>query len=345
MKYCKKCGFALADNAQFCASCGTGCEMAQTPAQQSGPLTYSGYSLNDKLPGLIILPVLFIAVVCLIAVTPIFSSEGNMNNILLMLGVNILFAAGMVIAARAKGPDLSLGATAALIAAIAASNAQSSNLGLGIFLAFFVALLIGAVNGALTVFLRIPSILVTLVTASILSAITYMVSAGKPMMLKDAGFTFGRLPVTPVVIILLVTALLYVVMYAAPLGKPLRQKVQNGKKLPDFFAYIGASLLFAFGGLVLLSRLGAASPMVGSNYPLNFLLILFLCGSSIYFEKVALLPVIVFAFCLLTAMLSNLLNLMNIDAFTQSLITGLLLLIALVCDRVYLRNIISAFKR
>jgi ribose/xylose/arabinose/galactoside ABC-type transport system permease subunit len=123
--------------------------------------------------------------------------------------------------------------------------------------------------------------------------------------------------------------LLYVMMYATPLGLPIKQKNQANTKTIYFIAYIVASLLFTFGGLVVLSRILAAAPALGTNYDIYFILVLFLCGGSIYFEKKPLLPIILFVSCLIFTMLGNLLALFALSADMQYIVYGGLLIVIL----------------
>ena len=85
--------------------------------------------------------------------------------------------------------------------------------------------------------------------------------------------------------------------------------------------------------------------MIGSGYEIDFLIILFLCGSSVYFEKKGILPVMLYIVCFIYTAAFNVFNLLGWSSYVQLAVKAGLFFIALICDRTYKQNILSPFKR
>ena len=251
----------------------------------------------------------------------------------------------MLLSARAKGPDLSIGSTAALSSVIVAAYAQDGFLTGGIILALVICLVIGAINGVLTVYARIPSVLITLGMMLLLRGIAFSLSGGNAMNIQYETFTFGSDILVLTIILLAIIGLLYLLLYRTKLGMPIRQKMNTNTKTIDFAAYIIASLLFGLGGLIMLSRLQTATPNLGLSYEIYTLFVVFLCGSSVYFEIKPLLPIILAISCFIYTAATNIFILLNMDMYTQTIIIAVLFIIALVLDRTYKQNIVSSFRR
>lgn len=344
MKYCSKCGCALAEEVFFCPACGVKSE-APVPASASNTVPFKGYTFIDKLPGLILLPLLFLAVLVAGSLTPMFFKSQNLENIIHQTCIFTVFGTGMLISARAKGSDLSIGSTAALSSVIIAANAQNGFLTSGIVLALIICLLIGAINGALTVYARIPSVLITLGTLLLFRGISFSLSSGNAINIHYETFTFGSEILVLTIILLAMAGLLYLLLYTTKLGIPMRQKINTNTKTIDFIAYIITSLLLGLGGLIMLSRLQTATPNLGVSYEIYALFVVFLCGSSIYFEIRPLLPIILVVACFIYTAAANIMSLLNMDVYTQTILIAALFIIALVCDRTYKQNIVSSFRR
>ena len=245
MKYCAKCGRMSADNTEFCATCGERLTFPPSPpVLPSAPAATA--TLGDKLPGLILLPLLLFAVIALIAVTPMFSNLMNLTNVTMQAAFTIVCAAGMLLSARAKGPDLSVGATAAftgVVAALVSGSGQAVN---GIVAALVLCMFVGALNGLLTVVARIPSVFVTLGMLTLMRSACYLAVPNAQMPFRDAALSrFMADNVVMLVILLALLGFLYIMLFCTRLGTPIRQKMGMHTKTVDFLAYVAASVLFS----------------------------------------------------------------------------------------------------
>jgi rhamnose transport system permease protein len=121
--------------------------------------------------------VLFLCVL-LVAVgvtSPAFLHPANIQDILVNSSFTVVAAVGMTMVIVAGGIDISIGSMLA-VCCVVAGNAAKAGLptALVLLLSLAVGLVLGSINGALVAFARIPSIIVTLGTMSIMrGAVTW----------------------------------------------------------------------------------------------------------------------------------------------------------------------------
>ena len=137
-------------------------------------------------------------------VEPRFYGLPNLFNILRNTSFLAIMACGQMLVMIVGGMDLSVGATAALASVVAAKVMASATeaygfdpgvaMVLGILISLGSAAAVGLLNGLCSALLRVPSLIVTLGTLSIVSGITLMMTSGMPVYGLPQGFItgFGR---------------------------------------------------------------------------------------------------------------------------------------------------------
>ena len=276
----------------------------------------------------------------------VFLTERNLINILQQSSLNACVAIGMTLVIISGGIDLSVGPTAALSAVIAATALVA---GYPIPVVAVLALSIGAacglLNGCLIAFAGLQPFIVTLGTLSLLRAIALIYTGGTPVLGVPAAFrtlfsaSIWILPV-PVVIVAIIGAIVWVVLGRTPLGEYIlavggNEEAARVSGVPiartKIAAYVISGVLASMAALILIARLGAAEPTLGTLWELEAIAAAAIGGASLSGGKGSIVGTIIGAIVLGT--MRNGLTLLNVQAFYQLLATGIIIIMAMLIDR------------
>ncbi|TIN12237.1 ABC transporter permease [Mesorhizobium sp.] len=301
------------------------------------------FSLRDAgtLIGLVVILAVFGALV------PGFFAERNLINILQQSSINACLALGMTLVIISGGIDLSVGPTAALSAVISASMLVAGvPFPLAIAAGFAIGLVCGLLNGVLVAYVGLQPFIVTLGTLSTYRALALIYTGGNPVLGLPAGFRaifngslFG-LPLA-VIIVAVVALIAWIILKKTPFGEYLLAVGGNEEAAyiagvpiarSKIAAYMISGLLAALAAQILIGRLGAAEPILGNLWELDAIAAAAIGGASLMGGKGSVLGTILGAVILGT--MRNGLTLMNVQSFYQLLATGLIILAAMLIDRV-----------
>jgi len=291
-----------------------------------------------------------VAVLCLLAglitcLEPRFLSPSNVSNVLLQVSIEGIVATGLTLVVLTGGLDLSVGSVTALSGVIFVLFAP-----LGLTLAGLIALfsgtMVGMVNGFLIGPCKLNSFIVTLGAMAGVQGIALWVSRGYPLSgpggdfeMLGGGF-FLHIPL-PIVFYSCILIPSHFLLSHTQLGRDLYAIGGNRKaaKLADiaivnreWTAYVLCSMLAAFSGMVLASRLNTGSPIVGQDLPLQAIAAIVLGGTSLYGGRGGVLRTMVGI--LTIGVLSNGLNLLNVSPAYQWSIKGSVLILVAGIDSV-----------
>jgi ribose transport system permease protein len=304
---------------------------------------FGSFSVRDAgtLIGLVAIVVIF----GLLA--PDFLSQRNLLNILQQSSINACLALGMTLVIISGGIDLSVGPTAAISAVITATMLVA---GIPIPLAIVAGLAIGAicglVNGVLVAYAGLQPFIVTLGTLSTYRAIALIYTGGNPVLGIPPDFrslfngSLIGLPI-PVIIVAVVALAAWVLLKKTPLGEYLLAVGGNEEAayvagvpiaITKITAYVISGVLAALASMILIGRLGAAEPILGNLWELDAIAAAAIGGASLMGGKGSVIGTILGAVIL--GAMRNGLTLMNVQAFYQLLATGLIILVAMMIDRV-----------
>jgi ribose transport system permease protein len=304
---------------------------------------FGSFSVRDAgtLIGLVAIVVIF----GLLA--PDFLSQRNLLNILQQSSINACLALGMTLVIISGGIDLSVGPTAAISAVITATMLVA---GVPVPIAILAGLAIGAVcglvNGVLVAYAGLQPFIVTLGTLSTYRAIALIYTGGNPVLGVPAGFralfngSLLGLPI-PVIMVAVVALLAWVLLKKTPLGEYLLAVGGNEEAayvagvpiaITKITAYVISGVLAALASMILVGRLGAAEPILGNLWELDAIAAAAIGGASLMGGKGSVIGTILGAVIL--GAMRNGLTLMNVQAFYQLLATGLIILVAMMIDRV-----------
>jgi ribose transport system permease protein len=222
--------------------------------------------------------------------------------------------------------------------------------GVPIPLAILAGLAIGAIcgllNGVLVAYAGLQPFIVTLGTLSTYRAIALIYTGGNPVLGIPPGFrslfngSLLGLPI-PVIIVAVVALAAWVLLKKTPLGEYLLAVGGNEEAayvagvpiaITKITAYVISGVLAALASMILIGRLGAAEPILGNLWELDAIAAAAIGGASLMGGKGSVIGTILGAVIL--GAMRNGLTLMNVQAFYQLLATGLIILVAMMIDRV-----------
>lgn len=290
--------------------------------------------------GLVIIGVVFSAL------SPVFLTAPNLVNILQQSSINACIALGMTLVIISGGIDLSVGPVAALSAVLGAAMLVA---GVPVPLAVLGALSVGAfcgfLNGALIAWGGLQPFIVTLGGLSLYRALALIFTGGTPIFaLPDEfrAFTNGTLigVPNPVVIVAVLALAAWVILNKTPLGEYFMAVGGNPEAariagvpvtLTKLAAYMISGLMAAVAAIVLIGRLGAAEPTLGTLWELDAIAAAAIGGASLMGGRGSILGTLIG--CIILGTLRNGLTLMNVQAFYQLLATGIIIIVAMLIDK------------
>ncbi len=318
------------------------------PTERAGKQRKSSQrrSINSFLQIAGILPILIIICILFALLSPNFLTAGNAVNILRQASINIVLATGMTFVILTGGIDLSVGSVLAVSAVVAVLVSLLPAIGwLAVPVALLTGLVLGLVNGALITFLNVPPFIVTLGTLTALRGAAYLVANGTTVINRDLNFAWignsyiGPLPWL-VIIALLVIAVSWFVLRQTVLGVQIyavggneRAARLTGIKVNRvmLFVYGVSGLLSGLAGVMSASRLYSATGMLGQGYELDAIAAVILGGTSFTGGIGTIIGTLFGA--LIIAVLNNGLTLLNMSFFWQLVVKGLVIIAAVIIDR------------
>lgn len=293
-------------------------------------------------------------------VWPTFLKTENLLNIANQIAVIAIMAIGMTMVIITGGIDLSVGSLAALAAVISTrlirdqcGGVDASAIGMILSSAIAVAGcgLLGGISGAVITLFRVPPFIVTLAMMLVASGLAYIISAGQSVYQIPESFVWlGRgtgvfgLP-NAVVLMLSLYAVAHVLMSRTTLGRYLyacggNEEAARLSGVPVrrvlLFAYVACGLLAGLGGVILASQLKSGSPTYGSMYELYVIAAVVVGGTALAGGEGKILGTLIGAFII--AVIQNGMNLLNIESYTQKVVLGLVILAAVLVDRLRRRS-------
>ena len=277
--------------------------------------------------------------------SPYFASPRNLEALLMGLTVNGVIAVGMVIVFIAGGLDLSVGSTMAFAGVV---TGLALNAGIPVPLSILgglaAATAVGAVNGLLVSGLGINPLITTVGMMITVRGLLLILSGGKAVLnLPDAykvigqGRLFGlQYPIYIMIVIVIVADILLrnsrFLRQAYYVGNNEASAALSGINVGvvKVFSFCFVAALAGVAGIMITARFGSASVTVGEGLELRVITATIIGGASLKGGEGTVLGA--FLGALFMGMLANSLNLIGVDVYWQSFVTGLTLILAIVID-------------
>lgn len=277
---------------------------------------------------------------------PYFLTPLNLFDLARLVAIVALIAAGETIVVLTANIDLSVGAVLALSAAVGAGVLRSTdNAALGVLAALGLGAFVGAINGVLVARAKLPSFIITLATAGICSGAILLYTNASPIAITDSHYVFagqGAVAGVPFPIPLAagVYLALWVLLNRTKFGRYVyaiggNETATRLAGVPvDRYKFLVFSLaggLYGLSGVVLSARLGASTPILGVGNELLAITAVVLGGTSLFGGQGKIWGTLLGAAIL--QLISNGLNLLNVTAYYQSVVTGIVIVLAVAADR------------
>lgn len=283
--------------------------------------------------------------------SPNFFTRTNLSTILTQALFLILVSPAQTLVLLTGGFDLSMGSSIALVSTVVGlqllnhPEAPLQGLLIAALAAVGVATGIGALNGLFVSLFRVPPFIVTLAMMTAVSGLALKVSRGVPVFGLPSYFAntlyTGRILGIPVpwLVTLLVLLIMYIVLHWTRFGRYWYAIGSNAEaarlsglavRFYLFLAYTIAGVLVGITGLLLTARVGSGEPTLGASFPLESIAAAVLGGVSIRGGEGNLFGATLGAIFLV--MLRNGMDIMGISTYTQMIITGGLLVLAVMID-------------
>lgn len=286
---------------------------------------------------------------------PNFLKADNLLNIANQIAVIAILAIGMTLVIITGGIDLSVGSLIALSAVVTAMIVRDFCGGVeagaaGMFAAGLGGIALcgvcGLITGAFITRLRMPPFIVTLAMMLVCSGLAYRLAENQSVFQIPESFVWlGRgadlfgLP-NAVALMLLLYGAAHVMMTQTSLGRHLYAIGGNTEAaflsgVPVnrviLIAYVICGLLAGLGGVVTASLLKSGSPTYGQMYELKVIAAVVVGGTSLSGGKGTMPGTLIGAFII--AVIENGMNLTNIESNSQKIVLGLVILGAVLVDR------------
>jgi ribose/xylose/arabinose/galactoside ABC-type transport system permease subunit len=296
---------------------------------------------------LVLLGILAFITVVFAVLNPRFISGFNAMYVLVQNSFVIISACAVTLLMISGQIDLSIGSTVCLAGMAHAWLSRAGvPVGLAFLLAILVGLTVGVINSLLVVRLRITPFIATLGTMYMGRGLSYLVSGGLVIRegLPDAfsyigNESLGPFPITIVALVAVVAVFLVLERwsvlgkYAVAIGGNRTAAMLSGIDTDRIVStlYILAGAFAGFAGVLMASRLGVGDPNIGIGFEFDVIVAVILGGTSLAGGEGSILGMIIGA--LIIGGLGNGLKLLNVFTFFQSIMKGIVLVLAVLLDQ------------
>lgn len=241
------------------------------------------------------------------------------------LGVHFVIVTGAI--------DLSVGSIIAFSGIVGATFAQQYGF-VGMLIGIPVGSLVGLITGLIYTYMKIPSFIITLGIQMALRGVVVLYSHSNPVPLARDLMKMGRYPYI-FIIMIVVFIVMYIIYnyttfgrYCVAAGGNEHIAKLNGIATDRIriLIFVVSGTLAGLGGIIMASRLGAATPTVGTNFEVNCICAVALGGTPLSGGVGSILNTLVGA--IVTSMLANGLTIMGASSEVQQIITGLIVIFA-----------------
>jgi len=311
---------------------------------------------KSKFQSVVIIGVLLVIMTALAFLSPEFLTITNLTNVMRQTASVIIAGCAVTMLMVSGNFDLSIGSIMAIAGTMSAVfiSRHGIPLPVSILLALLIGSAVGLVNGFLVVVMNVPSIIATLGSMYAVSGIAWVITGGNSIhMGLGKDFTFlGRGFVGPVPFSLIITIAVFLLFhfiqhktilgkYSYAIGGNKKTALLSGINIHKIgiTLYILVGVMSAFSGTLMASRLGVGSASIGSGFEFDVVVAVVLGGTSLDGGEGSVLGMFIGA--LIVGFIANGLNLLGIHSFYQSVVKGVVLVGAVLLDRM-LQSKISA---
>ena len=312
-----------------------------------------------KNPVISIYIALLILVIIFSVMSPTFLTVNNILTILKQSAPKGIMAVGAMFVMLTGGVDLSVGAEVSLLGIVMASLMAKAGWGIipSVIVAFLLGAVIGLINATLVVKVNIPPMIATMGTSWILQGLSYTICGGLPVTGLVKGFSsFGQgsvgiIPI-PVIVFAIVIAIGAFILRYVPYGRHIYSVGSNAEStrlaginvsFVRMSVFVICSVLTALAAVITLSRVNSGQPSTGIGQEMDVLTAVVLGGTRFTGGDGKISGVV--AGIIVIGIISNGLVMIGAGEYIQTIVKGLILILALVIYTIRARVEASAKAR
>jgi len=288
-----------------------------------------------------------------------FLEPENLINVLRQITVNTIMAVGQTFVIITAGIDLSVGSLVALAGVVMAqiSNALPfggpGNFVVTLLVGLAVGCAAGWVNAIPVVRLNLPPFITTLAMMQMARGLAFILAHGQPIPLANStpfdwlgtGYLFPGLFGMPGIPYAVLVMAVVAVVFAIVLGRTAYGRYvlalggnEEAARLAGIdtgrvktLVYVISGGCAALAGLLLVARFGSGAPQNGTGYELQAIAAVVVGGTSLMGGRGTIVGT--FFGALLIGVLNNVMNLLRVESYTQLIVLGAVILLAVVLDQ------------
>lgn len=292
-----------------------------------------------------ILAVIIVICIFMSFASPVFLSTSNFLALLMSVSVNAIMAVGMTILMVSGGFDMSVGSMLGFSGIVVAMSLKA---GIPVIISIIISLLvscaIGLFNGVCIAKIGINSFVTTLASQSLFRGLTLVFSQGQNITALPPSFN----AIGQTVILGIQTPIWFAIVFVV-LGDILLRKTRflrqsyyvggNAKAAAvsgiavdkiQIFNYTLVGALTGIAAIIYTARLGVASVTAGEGLEMNVITGVIIGGASLAGGEGTVLGSLLG--CFLMTLINNAMNLLGVDVYWQTFVTGATLLLAVLID-------------
>ncbi|MFT4011294.1 MAG: ABC transporter permease [Nocardioidaceae bacterium] len=276
--------------------------------------------------------------------SPQFSTAANISNVLDQVSMIGIITMGMAILLVSANFDLSIGGMVGLSTVSIAKIGNAHGLVTGVVAGLLVAVALGVVNGLIVTRLRVNSLVATLGSGLAYTGLALLVSKSTPITVDDPGLTdlmneklLGvSTPAWLFLVVIVVSAwFLHITVagqqtYAVGANADAARYAGVRVDLIRFIPFVLTGLFAGVASVIATGLLGSGVPTVADSWPLSVVAGAVVGGVSIAGGRGTVLMAVLGV--LLVGVITNGLNLLNLDTAYQKIVTGAILVLAVAVD-------------
>jgi ribose transport system permease protein len=280
------------------------------------------------------------------AIEPRFLTLDNLANLARQIAPLLVISVGQAFAVISGGLDLSLAAVMSLSGVVGILAMKQGGIAAGISAMLAVGIAAGLLSGFIIAYFRTTPLVVTLGMLSVTQGYALILSNGTPIYDVPDGYVqligFDSLVGVPWSVWIATSTALgggfllrHTVFgrYVYAIGSNSAAAAKSGVDVKRFkmLVYAASGVCAAIGAVILTAWVASAQPVAAPNITLESLAAVVLGGVALTGGRGSMLQVIYGVSML--SMLSNVMNMIGVSAYYQTLAIGVVIIIAVILDR------------
>ena len=291
---------------------------------------------------------LIVLIVFFSITSDIFLTVNNFLNITRQISIVSLLSIAMTFVIITGGIDLSVGSIIAFSGIITASAMKDYSLpiAVAVVIGIIIGGLTGLVNGILVAYINMPAFITTMGTMTILRGLGYIYTQGYPIYDLPNSFKWigqgyiGVIP-TPAVILVIVAVIAWIVLSKTVFGRHIYAIGGNSEaanlagikvKRIQLYVYVISGFISGLAAVVQAARVGSGLPTIGTGFEMDAIASVVIGGAAMSGGSGGILGTILGSIIL--GVLDNGLSLLDVDSYVMSVISGVVVILAVLIDQV-----------